>query len=188
MNGDGSKTRSNSNVLNMGSFSMKRFSYAGAENRLSINSINLKPNRHNGNKVHKKAKRILVLALKADHLSKKKNSRRFNVKNKNIEQHVVNVVNLAIHVQTPSTTKASQDTIESMNSTNLDDIKEETIKDIISERNKDNGVRISSTDTLDDKNDGNSREYQDVCDWLKRELLDDSTIKNETIDKKNVKI
>ena len=69
---------------------------------------------------------------------------------KNIEQKVVNVASRT----TPSTPKPSQDTIESMNSTNFDDIKEETIKDIISDSNKDNGIKISSTS--DDENDGNS--------------------------------
>ena len=51
---------------------------------------------------------------------------------------------------TPITSKASQDTIESMNSTNLHDIKGETIKDIISDSNNDNGVNITSRDTSDD--------------------------------------
>ena len=78
-----------------------------------------------------------------------------------------------------------------MNSTNFDDIKEETIKDTISNSNKDSGVNVSSTDTSDNENDSNSHgkipdwTYQDVCDRLRRELLDDSTIKNETIAKIN---
>ena len=194
LNGQGSKTRSNSNVSNLRSFSMKRpsytYTYAGGENRLSINSINLKPNRNNGTKVHKKAKRSLVLALKASDLSKKKNnSRRFSVKNKKHRTKRGKRSKPGSLRTTPSTSKASQDTIESVNSTNLDDIKEGTIKDIISDSNKDNGINTSCTDTSEDENDGNSRgnirdwTYQDVCDWLKRELLNDSTIKNETIDK-----
>ena len=50
----------------------------------------------------------------------------------------------------------------------MDDIKEETIKDIISDSNKDNGINISSTDRPDDGNDGNSS--ANIRDWTYQDV------------------